>query len=122
MAYHHSQEDLSNQLWWGEIFEVDDQPHPELRERVPTGVYDGKKRHSEEADDYPNVICLLGDSWRVILCRHGIQWILQRWIGRRWRSQSYCRTRCALLGCIHEAEIEVDPDAASSLETLPEQI
>jgi hypothetical protein len=32
----------------------------------------------ESADDYPGVVADLGDKWRVIECRAGEQWILQR--------------------------------------------
>ena len=50
----------------------------------------------ETADDYFRVIARLNPRWRVIECRDGIQWILQRRgspeKARRddWRGRSYC--------------------------------
>ena len=34
--------------------------------------------HRESDDDYRDVIALLAPRWRVICCRDGIQWILQK--------------------------------------------
>ena len=55
--------------------------------------------HRETADDYRDEIFRHG-SFRVILCKDGIQWILQRSraasgnkTGVRWEALSYCTTR-----------------------------
>jgi len=59
-------------------------------------------RPAESADSYPVVVRLNG-RWRVIACRHGVQWILQyrnraETVARDvWRGRSYCRTREALI-------------------------
>ena len=55
-----------------------------------------------ESDNYPNVVARLGVDWRVIVCRDGIQWIVQRRVGKRhggarWEARSYCRSRDGLL-------------------------
>jgi hypothetical protein len=44
----------------------------------------------ESADDYP-VVAQLSPKWRVIECRDGEQWILQR-KSNKWEGRSYCRT------------------------------
>jgi hypothetical protein len=52
--------------------------------------------HRESADDYRGEIVRLG-SWRVAECADGLQWLLQRQRGDRWRSESFCRSRSALI-------------------------
>jgi hypothetical protein len=52
---------------------------------------------AEEGDPYP-VIVQLNARWRVIACRSGIQWILQKRRGaNRWRGVWFCRTRSVLV-------------------------
>ena len=51
---------------------------------------------AEENDGYP-VIVQINDRWRVVTCRAGIQWILQRRRGDRWAGYWFCRTREALI-------------------------
>lgn len=52
--------------------------------------------HRETADSYRGEIASRG-SWRVAECADGLQWLLQRKVGERWRSESFCRTRSALI-------------------------
>lgn len=57
--------------------------------------------HRERDDNYRDVIHQ-ENGWRVILCRDGIQWIIQsrRNSGRRgveWKGHAYCVTRAALV-------------------------
>lgn len=55
-------------------------------------------RPSESSPEYPSTFTR--DAHRVILCRHGIQWIIQRTKivkgETQWRSISFCVTRKAL--------------------------
>lgn len=52
----------------------------------------------ETSEHYARVVCRSGEH-RLILCRDGIQWILQRRTragsaaGARWEAVAYCRTR-----------------------------
>jgi hypothetical protein len=82
---------------------------------------------SEEADDYHAVVAQLSDSWRVIICRAGIQWILQHREGARhgrarWTGRSYCRTSEALNRLSRKHAAHLRPDAAAILAALPERI
>jgi hypothetical protein len=43
----------------------------------------------------------LGPKWRVIECRDGAQWILQR-KSSKWGAHSYCRTSAALERVVRE--------------------
>lgn len=72
---------------------------------------------SREGDDtYLKVVLVLDQSTRIIECRDGIQWIIQRKdrlnkTGSRWRGTAYCRTRARL-------EYRL-PDHRDQLATLP---
>lgn len=61
---------------------------------------------SEEADNYSRVLFMLSDRWRVIECRTGIQWVVQRRTGvsrnghPRWTGRSFCTTKDGLARCI----------------------
>jgi hypothetical protein len=78
---------------------------------------------SESYEDYGRVIVHLNDRHRVILCRDGVQWILQRRISNLadgWRGRSFCRTKEALLRCIKENAGRVPSDALAILDALPD--
>jgi len=56
----------------------------------------------EASDDYKFVICNIGDRYRVILCKHSIQWIIQICDGkrngrRRWTGQHYVTSKPKLI-------------------------
>jgi hypothetical protein len=83
----------------------------------------------ESSDDRPAIH--LNARWRVIVCRDGVQWVLQ-FRNRRsdqetvarddWRGRSYCRTRDALIRCCDAYCGPIDPVALATLEALPEWI
>ncbi|MET4345584.1 hypothetical protein ABIC08_006893 [Bradyrhizobium sp. RT9b] len=82
-----------------------------------------------ESDDlYPGLVVVLNSGWRVIECRHGIQWVLQhrnraKTVARHvWRGRSYCRTKEALIRCCDEHAGRIDPAAGASLAALPARI
>jgi hypothetical protein len=82
----------------------------------------------ETADNYPRVVAILNPGWRVIECRDGVQWILQRRgspemaRGDDWRGRSYCQTKEALIRCTREYAGEIEPAACATLAALPERI
>ncbi|MBO6540739.1 MAG: hypothetical protein JJ969_15235 [Rhizobiaceae bacterium] len=51
----------------------------------------------ETSSDYPYIVTTLNSQHRLIVCPEGIQWIVQKWKGNRWRNESYHRTRDPLL-------------------------
>jgi hypothetical protein len=82
---------------------------------------------SEEADNYHVIVARLNGNWRVIVCRAGIQWILQRRAGERhgrarWASRSYFRTSEGLIRFSREYAGEIEPDACAVLAALPARI
>jgi hypothetical protein len=81
----------------------------------------------EEADNYEAIVVKLNTGWRIIECRDGIQWILQRLAGQRhgrprWEGKSYCRTRQGLLRSVHDRCGPVDTAAVAIVQGLPDWI
>lgn len=82
---------------------------------------------AENSDLYPHIVARLNDQWRVIVCRDGIQWILQAQSGHsaglpRWRSRYFCRTREGLLRCVREHAGPIGRNALAVLSRLPKRI
>jgi very-short-patch-repair endonuclease len=86
-----------------------------------------QRQHHETADDYERIVVRLCDRWRVIVCRDGIQWILQRRDAQRsgrarWTGSQYFTTRDALIRASRAKSGQVDPEALAILAALPERI
>ncbi|MFH0297222.1 hypothetical protein AAFX91_08260 [Bradyrhizobium sp. 31Argb] len=78
-----------------------------------------RDRHELESyDEYDRVVVHLDDRTRVIECRDGVQWIVQRGHSvngaMRWDGVSFCRTKQALLRCAG-----VQPGENPTLDALP---
>lgn len=77
----------------------------------------------ESDDNYRGVIARLNDRCRVIVCKDGMQWILQTGKkdrhGTAWRAAGYFRRRDALNRAYAPFAAELDPVAAQTLATLP---
>jgi len=84
------------------------------------------REHGESGDIYDRVVVRLNEKWRVVECRAGIQWILQRRKsasdGGGWSSRSFCRTSEALRRVAAEHAGAIDPEAQEALDRLPEWI
>lgn len=82
--------------------------------------------HREGHDTYNGVVVVLNDHWRVIVCKDGVQWIVQfakkRRGGVEWTSRSYLRDRDALIRLIHELSGEISPPALATLAALSRRI
>ena len=84
-------------------------------------------QHHETADTYVHVVARLSSSFRVIVCKDNLQWILQRRDAQRsgqprWRGVKYCTQRHALIRDSRALEPNIEPAALAILEGLPEQI
>ena len=74
---------------------------PTLEPQPPVAHVQGGNG-SEHSDDYRSVVAVLNDQWRVVVCRVGIRWILQRRRGQigdkpRWDGRNFCRSKAGLL-------------------------
>ena len=84
-------------------------------------------QHHESADEYSSVIARLDARHRVIKCKDGVQWILQRKRGERcgrarWTGVGYCLSREALLRLCRASGARIDPSEWAALVALPEYI
>ncbi len=85
-----------------------------------------KSSGSEESPDYLNVI-VQDEKRRVIVCRHGLQWIIQLPGGKRggaarWRNRSYCRSKKALIHFSHTHTGGIGTKELAILDALPDWI
>ena len=83
--------------------------------------------HRERDDHYAKVIVQLGPSWRIIVCKDGIQWILQqRSVAApntgTWSGKSYSTTRSGLIAACSDRELLSDPSARQALDALPSDV
>lgn len=78
---------------------------------------------SETADEWPHIVAIPADGWRVVVCGAGIQWILQRrrqrGAGRPWRAVGYVTTREALMRLCARLCGPLDPSTEAALASLP---
>lgn len=78
------------------------------------------KTQHETGDAYDQVVATPCEGWRVIVCKGGFQWILQRRKGGGewpWRATGYFRTRKALM---RVTAASCGALAAEALASLPE--
>jgi hypothetical protein len=92
----------------------------------PTGLraapVTAPQTHRERDDGYKGVVAQLAPRWRVIACRDGIQWILQRKEashGGPWRGVSYHTNRDGLLRACGSVG-PLKSGASEMLEALPD--
>ena len=89
---------------------------------VPSPGDDARK---ETSDFYGSVIAILASRWRVIACRNGIQWILQKRTAEPlhkgiWRGQSYHTNRNGLIEACARLELSSEAKFKTVLQALPE--
>ena len=78
--------------------------------------------HRERDDGYKGVVAQLAPRWRVIICKDGIQWIVQQKEsshGGPWRGVSYHTNRDGLLRVCGRVGA-LNNDVLEALEALPE--
>ena len=81
--------------------------------------------HRERDDGYKGVVAQLAPRWRVIACKDGIQWILQRKEashGGPWRGVSYHTNRDGLLQACGSLNLLSDDYNRHIIEALPDNI
>src|SRR5882724_1291746 len=82
-------------------------------------VVPARHNRPHEADEAYPAIAQLNDRWRVINCRDDLQWILQKFEGKRWRGNSYHRDRAVLIERIASRCGDVDASALEVVLALP---
>ena len=95
-------------------FQQNDHPVPTMR--------NGSNRERE--DDYFAVVAMLAPRWRIILCKNGIQFILQRHFAETlhsgaWRANSFHVSRDSLIKACVTLDLFSDRKMERLLATLP---
>lgn len=83
--------------------------------------------YRERDDCYADVVILLALRWRIIVCKDGIQWILQQRSVTppntgTWSGKSYSTTRSGLIAACSDRELLSDPSARQALDALPSDV
>ncbi len=89
--------------------------------------FKGRRAIAEQGDNYPNVVMQQGETFRLIACRDGIQWIPQtrgtHAVARtRWRPRSYHRSKISLIRRLPAFLPGIDPKNLAILDALPDWI
>ena len=92
----------------------------------PTGLraapVTAPQTHRERDDGYKSVVAQLTTRWRVIVCKDGMQWIVQQKEashGGPWRGMSYHTNRDGLLRACGRVGA-LSNDVLEALEALPD--
>lgn len=85
------------------------------------------RQHHDTADQYAQSIVTLKAAWRGIICKHGVQWILQRRDAKRsgqarWRAVGYFCTKSALIRVSRTSCGAIAPAVQTAPDALPEMI
>jgi hypothetical protein len=83
--------------------------------------------HRARDDNYAKVIAQLAPRWRVIICKDGIQWILQQRSvpfpnTGTWAGKSYSTTRDALIAACSDRGLLSEPHLRRALDDLPSDV
>ena len=83
--------------------------------------------HRERDDNYQRVIVELAPRCRIIVCKDGIQWILQKRSAEpshsgEWRGVSYLTDRDALIELSVKRGLLSEPSSRAVLEALPSDV
>ncbi|MBZ9808316.1 hypothetical protein [Mesorhizobium sp. ESP-6-2] len=81
----------------------------------------------ERSDTYSHTVLRIDDTWRVIVCPEGLQWILQKrkgYLGGRpaWDGKSFCRSKTGLRRAIKDKVGAIPPEIESQLAQLPDWV
>ena len=100
---------------------------PTPRPIISGVAYEKTATHRETSDDYSAVVAQLASRWRLIVCKDGIQWILQKREAEPphdgdWRGKSYFACKESLIRVCGSRRLLSEPKARAVLEALPARI
>lgn len=86
-----------------------------------------KLNRQEKSDGYDKVVFHVDELWRVIVCKNGIQWILQKRKGSHdgrtaWRGIGFARSRDGLRRAIRLKIGDISPEVEAHLAQLPDWV
>lgn len=86
-----------------------------------------RKECSESSGDYRHIVLMISSKWRIIECRQGLQWIIQKCQGirygtTRWEGKKYFISRDGLVTACQRLNLNLDTDTNLVLKELPKYI
>ena len=99
-------------------------PNTSPSDSLPWGASEQPPSHNERDAAYHGVIVYVSPRIRIILCRNGIQYIVQRMFaetahGEVWRGFRYCVTQKALFDFCVKRQWLSEPDVRQIITGLP---
>lgn len=98
-------------------------PSPSSTSTEVSDVYIGS--HRERDDHYSRIVAQPGPRWRIILCRDGLQWIIQKKEASHagpWRAEGYYTYRESLIKACGTRGLLSDAGTEAALHALPERL
>ena len=85
------------------------------------------KECSESSGDYRHIVLMISSKWRIIECRQGLQWIIQKCQGirygtTRWESKKYLLSREGLVKACQRLNLNLETNSVVALKKLPKYI
>ncbi len=86
-----------------------------------------RKECSESSGDYYRIVLMISSKWRIIECRQGLQWIIQKCQGirygtTRWENKKYFLSRDGLVTACQRLNLNLDTNTNLVLKELPKYI
>ena len=88
-------------------------------------IHNNAPSHRERDDNYAHVIANPLPRWRIIMCRDGVQWIIQKKEASHagpWRAEGYYTCRESLIKACGRLGLLSDANTEAVLHALPERI
>ena len=98
---------------------------PPPTRRILEGVHNNASSHRERDEHYAHLIATPAPRWRIILCRDGMQWIIQKKEAPHagpWRAEGYYTCRESLIKACGKLDLLSDTNTEAVLYALPERI
>ena len=98
---------------------------PPPTSRILKGAHNNAPSHRERDQHYSHVIAKPTPRWRIILCRDGVQWIVQKKEASHegpWRAEGYYTCRESLIKACGKLDLLSDANTEAVLYALPERI
>ena len=98
---------------------------PQTLSHILESIHDNAPSHRERDDNYAHVIANPSPRWRIIMCRDGVQWIIQKKEASHagpWRAEGYYTCRESLIKACGTLGLLSDANTEAVLHALPARI
>ena len=81
--------------------------------------------HRERDENYSHIVAQPSKGWRIIVCKHGLQRIIQKKEASNrgpWHSEKFITSRDALIEACESQDLLCDPNTKAVLHALPDYV